>query len=76
MNAERYLTRNEVSERCKSRGLSIAKQTLAKLAVTGGGPAFRKFGNRVVYDPADVEAWIERRLTGPRKSTSEVQIAA
>jgi hypothetical protein len=76
MNSDRYLTRGEVSERCKSRGLPIAKQTLAKLAVTGGGPAFRKFGSRVVYTPADVDAWIEQRLTRPCKSTSEVQIAA
>lgn len=76
MQPERYLTRDEVSDHCKRRGLPIEKQTLAKYAVTGGGPAYRKFGPRVVYDPADVEDWIKQRLTAACKSTSEMQAIA
>jgi Helix-turn-helix domain len=72
MNATRFLSRDEAPEYLADRGLRISKQTLAKYAVTGGGPAYRLFGSRVVYDPADLEAWITARLTKVRRSTSEV----
>jgi hypothetical protein len=75
MTTQRYLSRDEASEYLKARGLRTAKQTLAKYAVTGGGPAYRNFGMRVVYDPADLDAWIALRLSAPRKSTSEMQFA-
>ena len=51
-------------------------QTLAKMAVTGEGPAYRSFGSRVVYDPADLDAWIDARLTKVRRSTSEIAAPA
>jgi Helix-turn-helix domain len=70
MNATRYLSRSEASDYLISRGLRVARQTLAKFAVSGEGPAYRSFGTRVVYDPADLDAWIETRLTKPRRSTS------
>ena len=77
MTTERYLSRGEASDYLKGRGFRVEKQTLAKYAVTGAGPAYRTFGTRVVYDPADLDAWIERRLTGLRKSTSELlQVSA
>ncbi len=76
MKPERYFSRDEASDYLGRRGFKIAKQTLAKYAVTGAGPTYRTFGARVVYDPADLDAWIERRLTAARKSTSEVQSAA
>jgi hypothetical protein len=70
MNRTRFLSRSEASDYLVNRGLRVARQTLAKFAVTGGGPAYRSFGNRVVYHPADLEAWITTRLTKPRRSTS------
>jgi hypothetical protein len=71
MEPQRYFSRDEASDYLKNRGFRVAKQTLAKYAVTGGGPAYRTFGTRVVYDPADIDAWIEQRLTTLRKSTSQ-----
>ena len=53
-------------------GLRIAKSTLAKLRVLGGGPTFRKFGNRVLYDPTDLDAWAEAKLSKRVTSTSEL----
>jgi hypothetical protein len=48
-----------------------APRTLAKLRVLGGGPAYRKIGRLVVYEPNDLIAWAKDRL-GPRQhSTSE-----
>jgi predicted DNA-binding transcriptional regulator AlpA len=51
-----------------ARYLSLGKSTLDKLRVLGGGPAFIKIGKRVVYDPADLEAWF---ASHKRTSTSE-----
>lgn len=76
MKPQRFLSRSEASDYLKVRGFRVEKQTLAKYAVTGAGPAYRTFGTRVVYDPMDLDAWIERRLTAPRKSTSEVLAVA
>ena len=70
MNNKRFLSRSEASDYLVNRGLRVARQTLAKFAVTGEGPAYRSFGTRVVYDPADLDHWVQTRLTKPRRSTS------
>lgn len=36
-----------------------------------GGPPFRKFGRYPVYATTDLDAWAQRRLTGPMNSTSD-----
>jgi predicted DNA-binding transcriptional regulator AlpA len=46
-------------------GSSIS--TFEKLRLTGGGPHYLKFGRRVAYDPADLDAWL---ATKRRSSTS------
>jgi predicted DNA-binding transcriptional regulator AlpA len=48
--------------------LGLGKSTLDKLRVSGGGPAFIKIGKRVVYDPADLDAWFSQHK---RSSTSQ-----
>jgi predicted DNA-binding transcriptional regulator AlpA len=48
--------------------LGLGKSTLDKLRLTGGGPAFYKVGARVVYEPADLDAWIAQHK---RRSTSD-----
>jgi predicted DNA-binding transcriptional regulator AlpA len=43
--------------------LQMAPSTLAKLRCTNGGPRFSKMGPRlVVYDRADLDAWLANRL--------------
>ncbi len=43
--------------------LRMAGSTLAKLRCYGGGPRFAKVGPRlVVYDRADLDAWLANRL--------------
>ena len=37
--------------------LNLSPRTLEKHRVNGGGPAFRKFGRRVLYSRADLDAW-------------------
>ena len=56
-------------------GVERAPATLAKLAVTGGGPRFRKAGRWPLYDPDDLDAWAQDLIGEPRGSTSEHRAA-
>jgi predicted DNA-binding transcriptional regulator AlpA len=40
--------------------LGFGKSTLDKWRLTGGGPAYSQLGKRVVYEPADLDAWVEQ----------------
>jgi excisionase family DNA binding protein len=59
----RRIRRSEAAEY-----LGIARATLAKWATTGGGPSFMRLGGAVVYDTADLDAWVAERR---RANTSE-----
>lgn len=49
--------------------LGVAASTLNKLRCSGGGPRFAKLGPRlVVYDRADLDAWVANSLY---RSTSD-----
>lgn len=60
-----FLTEQEAAGRAK-----VAPKTLRNLRGTGRGPTFIKVGGgrRVVYDSADVEAWLDAQKV---RSTSE-----
>jgi hypothetical protein len=47
---------------------NLSPRTLEKWRVLGQGPAFRKFGRKVVYAECDLEAWAEGQR---RTSTSQ-----
>ena len=52
-----------------ARALNLSQSTLAKLRLSGKGPAFCKLGRRVVYRREDLADW----LSGNRRlSTSEL----
>lgn len=73
MNIPLRLTRAEASSYLRQQhGVGRTVGTLAKMAVTGGGPSFRKAGPRcVVYDVAELDRWAESILSKPMASTSE-----
>ena len=48
--------------------IGLAAQTLAKMRVTGDSPPFYKVGRQVLYDRADLDAWLAERR---RRSTSD-----
>jgi len=52
----RYLTNDEAAAY-----LRLSPRTLEKQRVIGGGPRFRKFGRRVMYAVADLDAWAADR---------------
>lgn len=47
----------------------LAKQTLARKRVQGGGPPFRKLGAKVMYPADQLEAWINAHPL--QRSTSD-----
>lgn len=46
---------------------SLSTSYLNKLRVSGFGPPFRKIGRAVLYDPVEVQAWLDSHS---RSSTS------
>ena len=52
-------------------GFPCSRQWLAKLAVIGGGPVYRKAGRTPIYAPKDLDAWAVARIGGPQRSTSD-----
>ena len=56
-------------------GIPCAPKTLAKLAVVGGGPPFRKAGRVPLYELRDLDDWAEAKLSRPVRSTSELKVA-
>jgi hypothetical protein len=55
----------------ETHGIDIAPQTMARKAVQGGGPPFRKFGRYPYYEPDELDRWVISRLGGRRRSTSD-----
>jgi len=55
-----------------ARKLGVSVSYLNKRRLTGGGPVFVKIGAKVVYDPADLSAWINAR----RRSSTSHMVAA
>lgn len=51
-----YLNNDEAADY-----LRLSPRTLEKQRVIGGGPRFRKFGRRVMYALADLQAWADER---------------
>ena len=68
----RYLRRKSAARYIREYwGLPCEPSWLAKLAVTGDGPAFRKCGRFPMYETADLDGWAQGRLSAPMRSTSE-----
>jgi hypothetical protein len=53
-------------------GIPCAPATLAKYAVVGGGPAYKRAGKFPIYARDDLDAWAKSRLGKPVHSTSEL----
>lgn len=66
------LRRWEASEYLTAKhGVRIAPATLAKLASTGGGPAFNRAGRIPLYPTDELDRWAQERIGRLVRSTSE-----
>ena len=69
--ARRYLRRADASYYIRTTwGMPCSPKWLAKLAVVGGGPIYRKAGRFPLYAPDDLDRWAQTRIGAPRRSTS------
>ena len=69
------LRRDRASAYLKTEwGISRTLKTLAKEAVTGGGPAMEYDGRIPLYTPASLDEYASRVLSGPVKSTAELRM--
>ena len=67
----RLLRRAEAARHIHHKwGYPCSPRTLAKYAVTGGGPPFRKAGRYPLYHPDDLDDWINGKLSDVVTSTS------
>lgn len=67
----RLLRRAEAAQHIHDKwGYPCSPRTLAKYAVIGGGPRFRKAGRYPFYHPDDLDSWINDKLSDPVTSTS------
>ena len=67
-----YLRRKDAALYIQNHwGQPCSPKWLAKLAVVGGGPVFRKAGRYPMYPPAGLDAWVERRMGPLRTNTGQ-----
>lgn len=71
LNPLRLLRRAEAAHYIHHNwGYPCSPKTLAKYAVTGGGPRFRKASRYPLYHTDDLDDWIAGKLSDPVTSTS------
>jgi hypothetical protein len=73
MNSGRFLRRREAAQYLHERGIPCGAKSLAKLAVIGGGPVFRRMGRIPLYEVEELDRWIEAQLSPPVASTTELR---
>jgi hypothetical protein len=70
-----YLRREQAASYIQNNYFPCSRQWLAKLAVIGGGPVFRKAARFAVYEKKDLDSWAQGKI-GPRlRSTAELSAA-
>jgi hypothetical protein len=69
---KRFLTRRQAADYVTARFFPCKISFLAKLAVVGGGPVFRKAGQAALYEPHRLDEWAQSRIGHEIKTTSEL----
>ena len=67
------LTRKQASEFLGRHGFPVAVATLDTKASRGGGPSFRHWGTRVLYEQEALLTWAHARLRPVVQNTSETE---
>lgn len=66
-----HVNRREAAQFLTDRGFPIAAATLAKKAVTGGGPPYQLWNGRATYDVEHLLAWAYDSLGPAIANTSQ-----
>jgi hypothetical protein len=70
LDANSLLTRDAVAAALTDAGFPVTCATLATKATRGGGPPFRLFGRRPLYEWGAALAWAKSRLSEPATTSS------
>lgn len=68
-NPETMLTRDVLAVALTEAGYPVTVATLATKATRGGGPDYKLFGRRPLYQWGASLAWAQNRMSAPRAST-------
>jgi hypothetical protein len=68
---EQLLRRRQAADYLQSKYGFGAMATLAKGAVTGDTPGYRKAGKMVLYTKGSLDEWALKKIGPPQRSTSE-----
>jgi len=72
LSSTQRLRRNEAAAYVRREwNLPCSPKTLAKFAVSGGGPLYRLAGRFPMYEIPDLDEWCRSRLGPKRRSTSD-----
>ena len=66
-----FLDTRQAAQFLTEQGFKTAPATLVTKRTRGGGPRFRHFGPRVVYEAPDLLEWARARLSEPAANTSQ-----
>lgn len=69
--APQFFRRREAGEYLRSKFGFGSGSLLAKLACEGTGPAFRKVGTAVIYEPEELDRWALAKIGEPQTSTAK-----
>ena len=72
---ETLLTGKALAGALTQRGFPISSATLTTRRTRGGGPPFRKFGPRVLYDWGESLEWARSKLSPAVNSTAQLDAA-
>ena len=76
MSFPKYLRRKPAAQYLREHwGLPCSHNTLAKLAVIGGGPTYRLAGRIPLYSIEDLDRYVEEKLGKQLRSTSDYGVA-
>ena len=67
---EQFLRRRQAADYLQSKYGFGAMATLAKGAVTGDTPCYRKAGKMVLYTKTSLDEWALKKIGPPQRSTS------
>lgn len=71
-----FLRRAEAADYVRQHwGLPCSHAYLQKLASVGGGPVFQRAGRWPMYLEADLDAWVDAKISGPLKKASDTPAA-
>ena len=76
MSSPKYFRRKHAAQYLREHwGFPCSPNTLAKRAVTGGGPMYRRAGRIPLYSKEDLDRYAEEKLGKQVRSTSDYGVA-